>query len=199
MLKERYESSDTDGFEVEGWELRDFQLCEIAPTVYLLTYALWGQGDRLTRRLSVWSGSQEAGWKVLYHQGTASGVLLRNQGLEREAASGGAAEVEVLGSRPSGGTADLGPFHGGRTFVLGREGDRAGGGHLGDPPAVGQQFTGVVEEDDSVTEQAPALFVVCGDGLRGAVVGAVGARAGRLVWAHGLPRFSGNGAGLAPG
>jgi hypothetical protein len=34
VLKERYESSDTDGFEVEGWELRDFQLREIAPTVY---------------------------------------------------------------------------------------------------------------------------------------------------------------------
>jgi hypothetical protein len=72
VLKERYESSDADEFEVEGWELRDFHLREIAPTVYLLTYTLWGQGDRLTRRLSVWTGSPQAGWKVLYHQGTVA-------------------------------------------------------------------------------------------------------------------------------
>jgi hypothetical protein len=69
-LKERYESSDKDEFEVERWETRDFHLREIAPRTYLLTYTLWGQGDRLTRRLTVWQGSVEDGWKVLYHQGT---------------------------------------------------------------------------------------------------------------------------------
>jgi hypothetical protein len=69
-LKERYESSDKDEFEVELWETRDFYLREIAPRTYLLTYTLWGQGDRLTRRLTVWQGSVEDGWKVLYHQGT---------------------------------------------------------------------------------------------------------------------------------
>jgi hypothetical protein len=69
-LKERYESSDNDEFEVELWETRDFYLREIAPRTYLLTYTLWGQGDRLTRRLTVWQGSVEDGWKVLYHQGT---------------------------------------------------------------------------------------------------------------------------------
>jgi hypothetical protein len=69
-LKERYESSDKDEFEVELWETRDFHLREIAPRTYLLTYTLWGQGDRLTRRLTVWQGSVEDGWKVLYHQGT---------------------------------------------------------------------------------------------------------------------------------
>jgi hypothetical protein len=71
-LKDRYESSDAEQYEAERWELRDFYLREIVPTVYLLTYTLWGQGDRLTRRLSVWSGSQEGGWKVLYHQGTVA-------------------------------------------------------------------------------------------------------------------------------
>lgn len=69
-LKERYESSDKDEFEVELWETRDFYLREIASRTYLLTYTLWGQGDRLTRRLTVWQGSVEDGWKVLYHQGT---------------------------------------------------------------------------------------------------------------------------------
>jgi hypothetical protein len=71
-LKGRYESSDKDEFEVERWETRDFYLREIAPRTYLLTYTLWGQGDRLTRRLTVWQGSVEDGWKVLYHQGTVA-------------------------------------------------------------------------------------------------------------------------------
>jgi hypothetical protein len=70
ILKERYESSDQDEYTVERWETRDFQLREVAPNTYLLTYTLWGQGDRLTRRLTVWQGSTEEGWKTLYHQGT---------------------------------------------------------------------------------------------------------------------------------
>ena len=45
---------------------------EIAPATYLLTYTLWGQGDRLTRRLTVWQGSVRDGWKALYHQGTVA-------------------------------------------------------------------------------------------------------------------------------
>ena len=71
-LQERYERSDVDEFEVEGWETRDFHLREIAPATYLLTYTLWGEGDRLTRRLTVWQGSVRDGWKVLYHQGTVA-------------------------------------------------------------------------------------------------------------------------------
>jgi hypothetical protein len=43
-LKERYESSDKDEFEVGLWETRDFHLREIAPRTYLLTYTLWGSG-----------------------------------------------------------------------------------------------------------------------------------------------------------
>jgi hypothetical protein len=70
ILKERYESSDQDEYTVERWETRDFQLREVAPNTYLLTYTLWGQGDRLTRRLTVWQGNAEEGWKTLYHQGT---------------------------------------------------------------------------------------------------------------------------------
>ena len=73
-MKERYESGDPDEFEVERWETRDFYVREVAPKTYVLTYTLWGQGERLTRRLSVWQGSAEEGWKTLYHQGTVVDV-----------------------------------------------------------------------------------------------------------------------------
>ena len=69
-LQERHEASAADEFETEAWETRDSHLRQIAPATYLLTYTLWGQGDRLTRRLTVWQGSMAKGWKVLYHQGT---------------------------------------------------------------------------------------------------------------------------------
>jgi hypothetical protein len=71
-LEQRYASSRTDEFETEGWQARDFHLREIAADTYLLTYTLSGQGDRLTRRLSVWQGSIAGGWKVLFHQGTVT-------------------------------------------------------------------------------------------------------------------------------
>lgn len=69
-LAERLASSDVDAFEAERWETRDAHLREIAPATYLLTYTLWGQGERLTRRLTVWQGSAQDGWRALYHQGT---------------------------------------------------------------------------------------------------------------------------------
>ena len=40
-------------------------------------------------------------------------------------------------------------------------------------PAVGQDLAGVVEDDHSVTEQAPALLGVAGDGMGGVPVRAV--------------------------
>jgi hypothetical protein len=70
ILSERYARSEVDEFDTQGWETRDFHLREIAPHTYLLTYTLWGQGDRLTRRLTVWQGSPTSGWKILFHQGT---------------------------------------------------------------------------------------------------------------------------------
>ena len=72
-LADRYERGDQDEYELERWETRDFHLREIAPRTYLLTYTLWGQGDRLTRRVTVWQGSVDDGWKALYHQGTVVG------------------------------------------------------------------------------------------------------------------------------
>jgi hypothetical protein len=68
-LRERFESGGRDAYEAERWELTDFQLREIAPATYLLTYTL-RQPDRLTRRLTVWQGSETTGWKIHYHQGT---------------------------------------------------------------------------------------------------------------------------------
>lgn len=57
---------------LKRWETQDFRLREIAPATYLLTYTLRGEGDRLTRRLTVWQGSPRDGWKVLYHQSTVA-------------------------------------------------------------------------------------------------------------------------------
>lgn len=46
----------------------DFHVAPAGPDHYLLTYTL-RQGDRVTRRLTVWrrSGGQ---WQAIYHQGT---------------------------------------------------------------------------------------------------------------------------------
>lgn len=51
-----------------SWVMRDFQCREIAADNYLITYTLF-QGPRVTRRSTLWRKTQ-AGWKILYHQGT---------------------------------------------------------------------------------------------------------------------------------
>jgi hypothetical protein len=50
------------------WETRDFHCLEIAPDNYLITYTLI-QGDRVTRRSTIWRRYSED-WKIVYHQGT---------------------------------------------------------------------------------------------------------------------------------
>jgi hypothetical protein len=50
------------------WETRDFHCLEIAPENYLVTYTLI-QGDRVTRRSTIWRRC-ETDWKIVYHQGT---------------------------------------------------------------------------------------------------------------------------------
>jgi hypothetical protein len=72
VLAERFAASGADEFETEAWQTRDHYVRRIAPDTYLLTYTLFGQGGRLTRRLSVWQGSVDDGWQVLYHQGTVA-------------------------------------------------------------------------------------------------------------------------------
>ena len=51
-----------------SWVMRDFQCRGIAADNYLITYTLF-QGPRVTRRATLWRRTQ-AGWKILYHQGT---------------------------------------------------------------------------------------------------------------------------------
>lgn len=51
------------------WETRDFHCRRLADDVYLLTYTLLQDNQRLTRRSTIWRRAAE-GWKILYHQGT---------------------------------------------------------------------------------------------------------------------------------
>jgi len=72
VLSVRLASGEDDEYASGGWQATEFQLRRIAPDTYLLTYTL-SQGERLTRRLTVWQGSARAGWKILFHQGTVAG------------------------------------------------------------------------------------------------------------------------------
>ncbi len=62
-LEKRHASPHED-----AWEARDFHCLEIAPSNYLLTYTLQ-QGDRITRRSTIWR-RRGGEWKIVYHQGT---------------------------------------------------------------------------------------------------------------------------------
>ena len=64
VLEERYEKATED-----VWEVGDFYCLEIAADNYLFTYTLI-QGERVTRRSTIWRRSPE-GWQILFHQGTA--------------------------------------------------------------------------------------------------------------------------------
>lgn len=67
-LEQRQLDTAQDQGEPDSWKTSDFQLREIAPNTYLLTYTL-EQTDRLTRRLTVWQRTADD-WTILYHQGT---------------------------------------------------------------------------------------------------------------------------------
>lgn len=51
-----------------NWSTKDFHCLEIAKENYLLTYKLI-QGDRVTRRATIWRRYGKC-WKIVYHQGT---------------------------------------------------------------------------------------------------------------------------------
>lgn len=53
-----------------GWKTSDHALRQLGPDTYLLTYTLL-QGERLTRRSTVWQKANES-WRILYHQGTVA-------------------------------------------------------------------------------------------------------------------------------
>lgn len=74
-LQERYNNPNYQDF----WETSDFQLSQIAPNNYLLTYILIQNKTRITRRSTLWR-KVNGSWKILYHQGTlveesAAGLL----------------------------------------------------------------------------------------------------------------------------
>ena len=62
-LEKRYEKA-TEAV----WEIGDFHCHQIATDNFLVTYTLI-QGQRLTRRATIWRRAKE-GWLVVYHQGT---------------------------------------------------------------------------------------------------------------------------------
>ncbi|WP_230592939.1 MULTISPECIES: nuclear transport factor 2 family protein [unclassified Rhodococcus (in: high G+C Gram-positive bacteria)] len=67
VLEKRYRQDPSGDHDVD-WETSDFEVREVAPDTYLLTYTLL-QVDRLTRRATLWQ--RRAGeWTILYHQGT---------------------------------------------------------------------------------------------------------------------------------
>jgi hypothetical protein len=63
-LEERYSALHAD-----VWETRDFYCRRLAQDVYLLTYTLLQDNQRLTRRSTIWQKTLD-GWKIVYHQGT---------------------------------------------------------------------------------------------------------------------------------
>jgi hypothetical protein len=67
FVLDRLESRPPNPAEA-NWLKRDFECREIATDNFLVTYTLI-QGARITRRATLWRRT-EAGWKVLYHQGT---------------------------------------------------------------------------------------------------------------------------------
>jgi hypothetical protein len=53
---------------VDKWETSDFHCRVLAANLYLLNYTLQ-QGERKSRRATIWRRT-EAGWQIVFHQGT---------------------------------------------------------------------------------------------------------------------------------
>src|SRR5262245_14665488 len=65
ILEQRHASPPTS----EHLIVTDFACRRISPDTYLVTYQLEQDGERLSRRSTLWRSSP-TGWKILYHQGT---------------------------------------------------------------------------------------------------------------------------------
>lgn len=63
-LEERFSAPHAD-----VWETRDFHCRRLSEDIYLLTYTLLQDKQRLTRRATLWQSTPD-GWKIVYHQGT---------------------------------------------------------------------------------------------------------------------------------
>ena len=78
-----------------------------------------------------------------------------------------------------------------RRAMTGRDlpASRSGGGRRdGDAGGHGQEFPAIVEQHDTVAQQAPPLLRMAGHGPRGAAIGRQGTRAPRLMPARLVPR-----------
>ena len=53
----------------DDWHHSDFQLRELAPNLYQLTYTLVQDTGRFTQRSTLWRKA-DPGWLIVYHQGT---------------------------------------------------------------------------------------------------------------------------------
>ena len=68
-LEQRHKSSVPEHLVVS-----DFACRRVATDTYLVTYQLEQDGDRFSRRSTLWQHSPD-GWKILYHQGTLISAL----------------------------------------------------------------------------------------------------------------------------
>lgn len=71
----------------DSWQTSDFHCRQVGADTYLLTYTLQ-QPDRLTRRVTVRRRTPEAGWQILFHQGTPVAERPLEDLLARQAGSG---------------------------------------------------------------------------------------------------------------
>ena len=65
------EARHRDGLQEEPLEPSGLRCEHIAGDAYLVTYDL-RQGDRLTRRATIWRRDVDGAWTILYHQGTVA-------------------------------------------------------------------------------------------------------------------------------
>lgn len=68
-LEKRYKENPIDDMVKDKWKVDDFKIKKIADELYLVNYALYGQG-RVTKRGEIWKGNLKTGLKIMYHQGT---------------------------------------------------------------------------------------------------------------------------------
>lgn len=67
----RYEDPEYQGVNSgteKDWTVEDFNCAELSSGLYLVTYTLT-QGERVTRRTTIWT-NKEKGFQAVYHQGT---------------------------------------------------------------------------------------------------------------------------------
>lgn len=67
ILRHLAENAPLDA-DAAGWTTTDFACQHLSLETFLLTYTL-AQGDRRTRRATIWQRAKNA-WRILYHQGT---------------------------------------------------------------------------------------------------------------------------------